>query len=456
MIQHLVVDETQFKTVIPMVLPGTWLRIIHCTNGHPLLPSLRLLRWDVCTPYCLALLTLLSSTVTNLHLVFHQLPLPQHGPDLHHEWQHGCSSLLFDLHEAASSIKVLTVSLGNSFGVPSFTAISHFYNLRILDITCNNVFVQAPKTSGHALYYLGLLLHLESLSLECRFEPDTTTTLVIPAPSHPLFPSLRNLGLRDNPGNTYCYKMLSAAPLQDLQIVLEDYEDVPTCRSRLQTLVHTFARLQTIDLVITDLEAHIPNNDQPAELSAVLQPLYDLCTLQQVAITFPVPELTIGDPDLNLMGQSWPALTHLTIHTFEKPMTPSAEPPTLQCNTTITFDGVIALAWQCHHLLSLFLPALHIPANVPAGGMPLDRMGTHNLRYLNTELAVVHDPVLSAKWLGTLFPLLHSGMSIVEAKEMLAEHLPATLSVEKVTCDVWQTVLFELQAYRNSMRPSPS
>ncbi len=443
MIYELVMDQTWFSlSVIRRVHPSTWTHILSKLAGNILLPHIKLLCWDVTNLYCLAPLCLLSPSIIDLDINILHPWLPQMGRE-RHEWQFGCASLLSDVQLMASNIHTIKVSLGGLHAPSSFISLSKFGNLRNLTVTCDNSMTDTDRTCTYGVYHLGSLLHLQQLTLDLDLDSEHSSTAIAPPQlPQPLFPSLRQIALRDRPDTGHAYQMISSVPLEELQVAIHRYEDVGTFRSRCLIWAKIFTRLRVLHLDFDYLALDPPYYSDISSLSYAIEPIYSLHELERVVLKIPLPDITLEDSDLEKMAQAWPMLTSLMLQTHNRPYVRDSPD-----SCTLTFNGILLLTSCCPHLIALLLPKLYIPA-AAAIEVQLEAFTPHGLRYLDVSAAILHDHALCASWLDRCFPDLDSGVSLTKMGPLQYQGPTVMRLEELVASDQWNQVLYELTGRR--------
>ncbi|KAJ6487555.1 hypothetical protein DFH09DRAFT_1105816 [Mycena vulgaris] len=341
-------------------------------SGTPDDPKIFHLGWSPNDPTVFPYITLfLGSALSSVHLtVLPTLPHP---------------SLLSHLAAKFPTLQKISISEPTS-AVVNATIVLAISSL-VLAMT-NAKEVRVPYLHAEAYLHLASLTSLEILEVNALWGVSLPE---LGAPSHPSFPSLRDLNLRSFTieGATDLVTMFSNPPLESLYLIISASPSASTMQAFFATLADHASHSD-----LTHLDVHIGESLDPVSYSGtllVLPPLLTFHNLRYISLELPFG-MAIDD--------SW-CSSLASPHLEELVLEPRGSPP-----STARLAALVAFTRDCSVLRELTLPV--DATDTAALTFPLQpRVRQTNLRGVWFPDSPIRSAPPVARFLSSLFPCIN-------------------------------------------------
>ncbi|KAI0355914.1 hypothetical protein OH77DRAFT_1520510 [Trametes cingulata] len=320
--------------------PTSWSTLDRFAKVHRIFPNMRWINWSVELSQPPSILGSLCEGTTGLRGTFH-CDSTANSPDEHTRvlWHSHLERLLAAICSHTSRLLSLRFDIGDlspSAVVPQIPALAS-----LLEFTLS---------SGHGSVDLSHMQGLASMPALDTISFSSTVTGAFPVGLDPSdsFRSLEDLSLGQWDANSAIF---SCPSLKRFGITDYAYRGAHILRGHCKTWADSFPRLEKFTCYMRT--ANLEDDDRRHSFSSVIDPLFSLCTLQHVAVSYStfIP-FSVEDADIVNISEAWPSLVHLDIY--------EASLDTDYPSCTAGLPGLLALARNCPHLTTLSLRRLSI------------------------------------------------------------------------------------------------
>ncbi|KAI0631415.1 hypothetical protein C8Q77DRAFT_1218912 [Trametes polyzona] len=332
------------------IFPSVWYHFRRLSQGKPLLPTLRELRWTT-GPDQTEIFLFVGPSLERLHLHFH----PMHR---------------FTDNEYDATLPLLMRSIFARHASSLRSVVSQIRQMNKL----RSLAIDPAPATGRAMTAARLLSarletfeNLESLTISLRVTVHEWDASPI------TLPSLRTLVVADYAGNPEAYKLFDAPGIHTLDVTLRLRELTTTAtRAICSAIARKFPGVSSLTFAIRSPSSRRPPNDVASSPLGVMQPLLGLTRVRSFSLatdrTLPV---AIGSSGLRPLLESWPDLTSLSIDLGFLHASPYVVSNVLP-NPSVLVD----VARTRTRLEKLFLSDLRLDWLVPAHARSLPSIGT--------------------------------------------------------------------------------
>ncbi|KAF8222804.1 hypothetical protein L208DRAFT_575126 [Tricholoma matsutake] len=276
------------------------------------------------------------------------------------------------------------------------SALSHFSHLHSLSL----------RWLGKSCYeVIDVLSRLQQLvELQLGFAADVPEQCMAQMSNNP-FPAITKLWLRgDILPMIYILDGIAGNYLESVRI--EENNCITTYRAaeKHRRIYQTFARfpsLRSIDYTLPGCLSWPAVNlaSEPVIPASVVRPLLELRYLDSLSLEFLQPWFQVTDEEISDLAVACPSLKSLALHPKQVLGKVDVEWP--------TFTSLLRIATSCSNLtaLTMSLDARSLPSH---SELPSTVSKSHGLQRLNLAASHIDSPLLLARILRQLFPLLES------------------------------------------------
>ncbi|KAI0739857.1 hypothetical protein C8Q80DRAFT_1124173 [Daedaleopsis nitida] len=377
---------------------STWMYLAHLADGKPILPNLRTLCWEITSPQCTALFTILSPSVEELTVYCGHPDVNFSVFDLS-EWEIGTGMLLSSLHRDVPSLRRLSVALR------ALRATAVLTPFPLARLSClRSIYLKdgttAPLRFDSLRAFAGFEM-LEELHLDI-----TVDNVNIHTPRLSTFPICST-----SPSST-----LTEATT--LEIFGYPHIDILAFEHSCRVWARCFPTLRHLSCYFLKHHAtECRRSTAPEWLLHALRPLFEL-SLQSLELEYNADQFSLGSgANVLAFDGAWPDLKHLSL--LATPFHPADDFATLH---ELRPEALLSLAEQFPRLETLVLPCMQaafLDRCLLQRPPPLK----HQLRVLDIAHMDVDDYPLCATFLNHLFPYLetHSQWDTRDWSRMMIE-----------------------------------
>ncbi|OSD04118.1 hypothetical protein PYCCODRAFT_1466540 [Trametes coccinea BRFM310] len=358
----------------------TWTLILREFSNRPLLPNLRVLKWDaeeVDTEFA-AITAFLPPSLKSLSIGCIARPSWHVDPsELKHAWKTQLNNLISELPNRVPQLSSISISCGiiDPNYIVQTLSLNQPCSLRAMALSAPH---DAPPLNLCALKAVARFTTVESLDfalqiakmpraeLPARLELDGLVSFLLNPIGGP--------GIGINPA----YEVFSSANLRKLHLNNVRYTGDAALRRMSTAWARSFPRLEVFRLWIAYADMQ-PLPEPQSSLSDVLGPLLGIGTIREFNVDLCWIPLVVGDSDLTAFAEAWPALGKLRIAL-------AAHDPS--CYQTGVL-GLLALSAHCPRLASLDLNRLVFGPEDVGQLPPVASSPPHQLRSLQVVYGIL-------------------------------------------------------------------